>query len=370
MNNEITGLSISNVVEKLSNMYSSAIEKNIRLQSLPSVFLWGPPGVGKSDGVRELAKNLELTTGRKVNVTDIRLLLFSPVDLRGVPVADAERKFTDWLMPRIFNLNESDDVINILFLDELSAATSNIQATAYQITLDHKIGEHKLPENTIVIAAGNRVDDNAVSYHMPSALSNRLMHFDIGIDFEEWKEWAVGEENINRLVLGFLSFAPQYLYRKSDENAFPSPRSWVFVSRVLNVMKETEDINNVYDFIKGCVGTGCATEFVEWCRKRASLPSIKDIFDGTCTIMPRTIDELSIVIQSIVSHLSKEVEFGRSISTSKLENMCSYCSNFPADYRMMMLEKLKKIGGMEAMMKMCESYDLMVKGLFKLKEVS
>ena len=84
----------------------------------------GPPGVGKSDGVREFADRLGTAADKRVNVTDVRLLLFSPVDLRGVPVADAQRRFTDWLMPRIFDMDASDDVINVLFLDELTAAPS------------------------------------------------------------------------------------------------------------------------------------------------------------------------------------------------------------------------------------------------------
>ena len=92
-----------------------------RLRQRP-ILLMGPPGIGKSDTVRQLAAGLEEGTGKKVVVTDVRLLLFSPVDLRGVPVPDATRTFTDWLRPRVFDMDGSDGIVNLLFLDELSAA--------------------------------------------------------------------------------------------------------------------------------------------------------------------------------------------------------------------------------------------------------
>ena len=92
-----------------------------------------------------------------------------------------------WLKPQIFQMNDSEDVVNILFLDEISAAPQSVQAAAYQITLDRVVGEHKLPENCIVIAAGNRVTDRSVAFKMPKALANRLMHFEVDGNFDSWK---------------------------------------------------------------------------------------------------------------------------------------------------------------------------------------
>ena len=107
----------------------------------------------------------------EVNITDVRLLLFNPIDLRGIPVADQRRQFAVWLKPKIFKMNGTEDYVNILLLDEISAAPQSVQAAAYQITLDRKVGEHALPKNCIVIAAGNRVTDKSVAYQMPKALA-------------------------------------------------------------------------------------------------------------------------------------------------------------------------------------------------------
>ena len=101
--------------------------------------LWGPPGIGKSQGVREIADNIKAKTGKKVHITDVRLLLFNPVDLRGIPTANADKTLAVWLRPQIFQMDAGDDTINILLLDEISAAPQSVQAAAYQITLDRTI---------------------------------------------------------------------------------------------------------------------------------------------------------------------------------------------------------------------------------------
>ena len=157
-------LSVEDTIHHLSDAYCSVIRHGQSPKVLPSVMLWGPPGVGKSQAVRQIAKEIEASTGKEVAVTDVRLLLFNPIDLRGIPTANADKTLAVWLKPQIFQMSDREDLINILFLDEISAAPQSVQAAAYQITLDRVVGEHKLPDNCIVIAAGNRVTDKSVSF--------------------------------------------------------------------------------------------------------------------------------------------------------------------------------------------------------------
>ncbi len=330
-------VSITDAVSKLSMIYTPLIKGKLPLDSIPSPFLWGPPGIGKSDGVRQLAKSLEENTGKNVKVTDIRLLLFSPIDLRGVPVADKTRSFTDWLKPRILELDESSDVINILFLDELSAAPQSVQASAYQITLNRAIGEHKLPANTIVIAAGNRTIDRAIAYKMPSPLANRMMHFEIGVDFQSWSKWAIENGNVNPLVLGYLSYDINKLYPEEvniDEVAFPTPRSWMFVSNILNTIDETEDIERYHTILAGCIGTGTAVEFIAWTKIYKTLPKTEDIFAGKVIDFKGTPDALYALISSMTTFATRHEkdENTGGLSTGQLENACRFANTLPADY--------------------------------------
>ena len=203
-------MTISQAAKHLVLAYSKLINSGLSLKKFPSVMLWGSPGVGKSQGVRQIADDISACTGKRVEVTDVRLLLFNPVDLRGIPTSNADKTLAVWLKPKIFQMDESSDVINILFLDEISAAPQSVQAAAYQITLDRQVGEHRLPDNCIVIAAGNRVTDRSVAYQMPKALANRLCHIEIESDEKSWHEWAVNA-NIHKYVMGFLERYPDMM---------------------------------------------------------------------------------------------------------------------------------------------------------------
>ena len=336
-NMNIPEMPVTNAINELATIYTPLINGNLAYASVPSPFLWGPPGVGKSDGINELAEILSNRTGKKVVVTDIRLLLFSPIDLRGVPVADESRQFTDWLKPRILDLNPSEDIVNILFLDELSAAPQSVQAAAYQLTLNRAIGEHKLPDNTLVMAAGNRTTDRAVAYKMPSALANRMMHFEICVDFKTWSQWAIEKGNIHPYVLGYLSYDMSKLYledKSIDEVAFPTPRSWMFVSNILNTLGDIDDIGKCLSIISSCIGT--TVEFIAWSKIYKDLPNTEDIFNGKVVNYPGSPDVLYALIGSMTTYaIRREKEScTNGLSAVEIENACRFCASIPADYAM------------------------------------
>lgn len=273
-------INIEKLTDMLSKSYITLIKKKIPLKSFPSVMLWGAPGVGKSQGVREIAKKIEAGTKKKVIVTDVRLLLFNPVDLRGIPTSNEDKTLAIWLKPKIFQMDESENVINILFLDEISAAPPSVQAAAYQITLDRTVGEHSLPENCIVMAAGNRVTDKSVAYNMPKALANRLCHFEISEDSEAWHNWAV-KKGLHKYVVGYLEYNPVVLMKfdpSGTELAFPSPRSWEMVSNILNTV--SDNLSDVFPMIVGCIGKSAANGFRSWVELYTALPPVENIFHG------------------------------------------------------------------------------------------
>ena len=230
-------------------------------------------------------------------------------------------------------MDSSNNIINILFLDEISAASPSVQAAAYQITLDRCIGEHKLPDNCIVIAAGNRITDKAVAYQMPSALANRLMHLEIESDFESWNTWAI-LNNINSKVLGFLKFRPNYLNTfdpKTANLAFATPRSWEMVSNILNNV--SDDLNIVFPLISGLVGSGIATEFKGWSRVYNDLPNIEDIFNGKDVLIPSNTDTIYALTASMVNYAKKNKD-----NLEMIANSIKYAINLPPDFSLILLK--------------------------------
>lgn len=334
----IPQMSVQNVVEHLSNAYSVIINNNVPIKTFPSVMLWGAPGVGKSQAIRQIAKEITENTGKKTNVVDVRLLLFNPIDLRGIPTANADKTLAVWLKPQIFQMNESDDYVNILFLDEISAAPQSVQAAAYQITLDRIIGEHKLPDNCIVIAAGNRLNDKSVAYKMPRALANRLLHIEVESNFEAWKKWAV-EHGINEKVTGFLSFRNDFLNNSNsntDDLAFTTPRSWEMVSNILNNV--SDNLKAVEPLISGIVGTGVMVEFRTWCNVYSELPNIEDIFKGKEVRVPKQTSVLYALVNSMVSYAREHKD-----DLKQIANSIKFADKLPPDFAVVLLKDYMSI---------------------------
>ena len=329
----VPSVSIGEAVSRLADMYCSVINSGAGIASVPSVMLWGAPGVGKSQGVRQMASRIEARTGRTVNVTDVRLLLFNPIDLRGIPTANEDRTLAVWLRPQIFDMDPSEDVVNILFLDEISAAPQSVQAAAYQITLDRTVGEHRLPANCIVIAAGNRVTDKSVAYRMPKALANRLMHIEVDTDMDSWREWAVSH-GINEKVTGFLTYRPDMLMgfdTSSDDLAFPTPRAWEMVSGLLNNV--SGDINSIFTLIAGIIGSGAAAELRTWARVYDKLPDMEGIFRGTEHNVPRGIDALYALVSAMARYASEHRD-----DMDAIENSIAYAEQLPPDFSVVLMQ--------------------------------
>lgn len=326
INESIPKMSVSDMVTLLSKAYSNIIKYNKRVDKFPSVMLWGPPGVGKSQGVREMAKRITEETGKKTVVTDVRLLLFNPVDLRGIPTSNVDKTLAVWLRPQIFQMDPNPEIINVLFLDELSAAPQSVQAAAYQITLDRRVGEHTLPDNCIVLAAGNRVTDRSVATKMPKALANRLMHVEIEGSFSSWFDWAE-RSGINNLVLDYLKANRSHLFgfnSTSDSLAFPTPRSWEMVSGILN--DSGLSIEEAYPLIAGLIGPSVADSLIMYSNTHMSL-DIKGIFEGKESGVPSKIDMVYKVVEEMGAMFENYLD-----NESAINNSIHFALKLPPDF--------------------------------------
>lgn len=310
---------VNEVVELLTPLYAAS-----EAHEIPSLMLWGPPGIGKSQLFRAVGAKLRELTNKIVNITDVRLLLFNPVDLRGIPTSDVDKKLAVWLKPKIFQMDPSDDIINILILDEISAAPLSVQAAAYQITLDRVIGEHKLPDNCIVVAAGNRVTDKSVAYKMPKALGNRMTHIEIKCDVDDWKKWAI-PAGMDQRIIGYINYRNSSLFQfdaSTDDVAFPTPRSWEMVDKYL---KRIKDIDKALPLIAGSIGLGAATEFKTYTKVFYKLPDIKAIYDGIENTVPTEPDILYALSAALASNVLKA-------NKAQLGNLLKYTLLMPAEF--------------------------------------
>ncbi len=278
-------------------------------------FLWGPPGVGKSQVVAQTAEELNL------GLIDIRAVLLDPVDLRGLPHISDGRAC--WCPPDFL----PRDGRGVLFLDELNAAPPLVQAACYQLVLDRRLGEYRLPAGWQIIAAGNRENDRAITYRMPSALANRFVHIDFDVDADDWQAWAL-DNGIALEVAAFLRFRPSLLYAfdpQKDEKAFPTPRSWEFVSRIVEMHPSAPpDL----ELVAGTVGEGAASEFCGYLRIFRNLPDPDQLLASPETAV---VPEDPATLYAICELLSVKADI------QNLPRILSYAKRLPSEFSVLLV---------------------------------
>ena len=261
------------------------------------IFLWGPPGIGKSEIVAQICDSLP-----KSHLIDIRLSLWEPTDIKGIPYFDSNSGTMVWGAPSELPSEEFAAQFDhiILFLDEMNSAAPSVQAAAYQLILNRRVGTYKLPDNVSVVAAGNREADKGVTYRMPAPLANRFIHLELAVNFGDWFNWAVApENNINTDVVGYLTFAKKDLYDfdpKSSTRSFATPRTWSFVSELLD---DDLDEATTTDLVAGAVGEGLALKFMAHRKVASSMPNPSDILAGKVSEMKT--NEISAMYSLTVS---------------------------------------------------------------------
>ncbi len=274
------------------------------------VMLWGPPGVGKSDMVRQTALR------HRVRVIDIRLSQMEPSDLRGIPFRVDNK--VDWAIPAILPDSERHGAEGILFLDEITSAPPSVSAAAYQLILDRRLGEYQVPSGWAIFAAGNRQGDRGVTYTMPAPLANRFSHFEVDTHLDDWVAWAYAN-GIDERVIGFLRFRPELLFDFDPAHnpvAFPSPRSWEFAHRCLQKFSDHPEL--MQGALQGCVGPAAGVELNAFVTSLDKMPDLDEIVAGNDVPVPDEIDLQYAVVAALI---------GRAIKAQKEPDFPAVCGH-------------------------------------------
>ena len=261
-------------------------------------FLKGPVGVGKSQIAKQVCDELGY------EFIDVRLATMDPTDIKGFPAPDLAKKTMHWL-PANFLPATKTKTKGLLFLDEMNSALPAIQASAYQLTLDRRIGDYELPAGWTVGAAGNRAIDRSIVNQTPAALNNRLIHMEMETDLDDWVNFA-RIKNISDTTIAFLRFKSMLLHSfdpAKNPEAFPTPRGWFKVDKIES---RNFDPAVAYDLIKGTVGEAAAVEHKAFKNVYMTLPTIDEIAvspDGAK--LPTTPGALHAIITSMGSKTTK-----------------------------------------------------------------
>ena len=309
-------------IVKPSNIKS---EVNYAFNRKRPVFIWGPPGVGKSEIVDTI------TQERAGMMIDLRLALMEPTDLRGIPYYNEKTGQMMWAPPADLPTQELADQFEcvVLFLDEMNQAPQSVQAAAYQLILNRRLGSYVLPDNVLIVAAGNRESDRGVAYRMPSPLANRFVHLEMGVDFNDWQVWAITNK-IHSDVVGYLTSNKMDLFNfdpRTASRAFATPRSWTFTSQLLPVEGENIEDSKLHDLIAGTVGDGIATKFMAHRAISGKLPNPTDILSGKVKTLSREAKEISAMF-SLTASLCYELKEFAENNKGKSDKLYDMANNF------------------------------------------
>lgn len=283
------------------------------------VMLWGPPGVGKSQMVVQVAAE------HGAPVIDIRLSQMEPSDLRGIPFRSEDR--VEWAIPSLLPDEQRHGPDGILFLDEITSAPPAVSAAAYQLILDRRLGEYRVPDGWAIFAAGNRQGDRGVTYTMPAPLANRFSHFEVETHLDDWVAWAY-RNRIDERIIAFLRFRPELLFDFDPAHnpvAFPSPRSWEFAHRGLHKFMHHPAL--LQGALQACVGPAAGIELHAFVNNLDQMPDLDAIIAGEEVTVPGEIDLQYAVAAALVGRAIRSA--GSSDRSTVLGNILNYAGRFP-----------------------------------------
>ena len=253
------------------------------------LFIWGPPGIGKTAILRAFARKngLELYTCILSRWREHRI--------NGIPIPDSEGEFTRMTKPPFFKMKKG-----ILFFDELNLAPSSTMDAALSLIQERENEAGKLSDEVSIVAAGNPPGPSMPSAKpLPPPMASRFLHIQAEPDLDSWSGWAIQQSEAHARIAGFLRTKPSLLYSLppnfSGQESFPSPRSW---DRAAMLLAKGQDISPA-------VGAAAATEFGAW-QKAYRLPRPEEILGN-----PKLLESLNpidrwVVITETVGHIVRK----------------------------------------------------------------
>lgn len=278
-------------------------------------FLHGVPGIGKSSIVKQVAQehNAQLIT--------VRLSELSPVDLRGLPVADHNNRITSFYPPDFVK----EEGKGILFFDELPNAHPTMQGLAQQIILTRTQSGKTLGKDWMVVVAGNNLEDDAAVYSVPAPLQNRCAHYEMYLPIEDWVEYA-SNSGVHPDIISYLSYQPSRLYKYNKENpAWPSGRSWADIASPLHYLSLS---------VEPAVGEAAAREFEAWLEMKDRLPDVEAILDGKNIPFPKEISVQYLLISTSIEKAKNNLY--------KSKNLINYALSLDAEFTMLVITQIVK----------------------------
>lgn len=304
--------------------FTTIVKRQFEEGNRRPIFGLGKGGIGKTESIMELARSMG------IGYIDIRLLMYSEVDLKGIPYPNESHTATVWLQNDILPKADRDGERGIVVFDEITSCARSVRTAAYQLLNERKLGEYILPDGWMIVCLGNGEDDGGDYQGMEGNFANRCSIFNVAPNLEAWKNWAY-QAGVNYLVLGYLSWKVSDLHTynpdSETEMLFASPRSWKAVSDILNAngFDKDNEITNLR--ILSNVGSRVGNQFISFCKYKDSAVSPEDILLGHQVREIREMEVLFMTIQGVVKLMSDMIRNDKRNNGGLMEDTLKKCAN-------------------------------------------
>ncbi len=306
----------------------------------PPVYLEGPPGVGKSSVVHQVAQKLALP------VTDVRAAYLTPPDLIGLPALERDTGRTTYYLPEFL---PTEGTSGVLVLEELASAPPAIQVALYQLLLDRRVGwRYKLPDGWRVIATGNRLEDGW-THPLSPALATRLLRLEVRADLDEFLQFALNHD-AHPMVTAFLSRNPHLLHQPLENSPHhPNPRTWAMTSTVLKAFEGDLDSSDLEPAVAGVLGDGAARAFTAFLKLAAFVPDVELVLERG--VLPKGLPKLTERPDVVYAYSSSLVSaLAGKITPARVRNFARAISELEVEAAMLAARLALKQRGVDALL--------------------
>jgi hypothetical protein len=291
--------------------------------------LIGEPGMGKTSLFESVAKR------RKIGFIANILSQKDPVDVGGIRVPDMKTGVMRHFVPEDVPIDAKiHGLYGMILYDEINVVSMLMQATAYGVIQEKRLGLHRLLEGWVPMGAGNNVTDGAAAQRISTALANRFNLQYVKPHLESWLK-QYGSEHVDQRGTAFLRFRPEMFHKMPDRKAssdvrFPSARSWTKAFKFI----EDEPVFRQKRFT-GYVGEDGAREFEAFWRIMEKALTFEQIVDSPLQVPVPNPTELGL-IYALVGMLS------RLVDRKHFDAVVQYIGRMQKEYQVVFMQDTTK----------------------------
>lgn len=224
------------------------------------ILLMGPPGIGKTQVMEQIAKEMKIglvsyTITHHTRQSAVGLPFIREKEYGGRTYSVTEYTMSEIIASVYDKMEQTGNQEGILFLDEINCVSETLAPAMLQFLQGKTFGTHKLPDGWIIVAAGNPPEYNKSVREFDVVTLDRLKKINVEADFPVWKEYAY-RQGIHQAVISYLDVRRENFCRIEntvDGKRFATARGWEDLSRMIQVYEmlgKTADREVIFQYIQ------------------------------------------------------------------------------------------------------------------------